>query len=171
MTKIRRYHESDSQAVGILIADTYSEYNLSFVPQAERGPYLGPFQHARSQDQSHQEEIARTVSAPLVFVAEDNDGEILGVLRGRKDRLHSLFVRGDHHRQGIGRTLVERFEQECQQQGGDVIRLASTLYAVPFYQRLGYKKSTGVRRGWSFEGAGLKWQPMKKILRPSQSSL
>jgi hypothetical protein len=60
--------------------------------------------------------------------------------------------------------LVEHFEQECMKLGGKVIRLASTLYAVPFYQRLGYKKSTGVRRGWSFEGRGFRWQPMKKPL-------
>jgi hypothetical protein len=38
------------------------------------------------------------------------------------------------------------------------------LYAVPFYQKLGYKKSTGVRAGWSFAGQDFKWQPMKKIL-------
>ena len=48
--------------------------------------------------------------------------------------------------------------------GGEVIRLASTLYAVSFYQKLGYKKSTGVRTGWSFEGENFKWQPMKKSL-------
>ena len=45
-----------------------------------------------------------------------------------------------------------------------MIRLASTLYAVPFYTRMGYKKSTGVRNGWSFEGSGFQYQPMKKVL-------
>lgn len=164
MIKIRPYQKTDAQAIGRLIADTYGDYNLSFLPEEERGPYLGPFQHARSPDKAHQEEIARTLEAALILVAEDENGEVVGVLRGRKDRLHSLFVRGDRHRQGIGRTLVERFEQECIALGGEVIRLASTLYAVPFYQKLGYKKSTGVRRGWSFQGADLKWQPMKKVL-------
>jgi GNAT superfamily N-acetyltransferase len=162
---IRPYQDTDSRAVGRLIADTYGEYNLSFLPQEERGPYLGPFQYARSQEPAHQEEIARTLQASLVFVAEDDNGEIVGVLRGRKDRLQSLFVRGDRHHRGIGRRLVERFEQECISLGGEVIRLASTLYAVPFYQRLGYKKSTGVRRGWSFQGTGFRWQPMKKNIQ------
>jgi GNAT superfamily N-acetyltransferase len=161
---IRPYRDTDSQAVGRLIADTYAEYNLSFLPPEERGPSLGPFQYARSHEPAHQEEIARTLQAALIFVAEDENGEIVGVLRGRKDRLQSLFVRGDRHHRGIGRMLVERFEQECVKLGGEVIRLASTLYAVPFYQRLGYKKSTGVRRGWSFEGRGFRWQPMKKTL-------
>jgi len=86
------------------------------------------------------------------------------VLRGRKERLASLFVREDHHRRGIGRRLVEQFEQECLRQEATVIRVAATLYAIPFYAALGYRKTTGVRNGWSFEGTGLQYQPMKKVL-------
>jgi GNAT superfamily N-acetyltransferase len=104
----------------------------------------------------------------MVFVAENELDEIVGILRGKKDRLQSLFVRGDMHHQGIGTHLVEHFEQVCLGLGGEVIRLASTLYAVPFYQKLGYKKSTGVRAGWSFAGQDFKWQPMKKLLISSE---
>jgi len=42
--------------------------------------------------------------------------------------------------------------------------VAATLYALPFDLAMGYKRSTGVRTGWSFEGHGLKFQPMRKIL-------
>jgi GNAT superfamily N-acetyltransferase len=101
-------------------------------------------------------------------VAEEGD-EIVGVLRGRRERLGSLFVRGDHHHRGIGRRLVARFESECRRQGVTVIRVASTLEAVPFYLALGYKRSTGVRAGWSFQGTGLRVQPMKKNLRANES--
>jgi len=45
-----------------------------------------------------------------------------------------------------------------------VIRVASTLYAVPFYQAVGYKKTTGVRAMRSFDGSGFEYQPMRKIL-------
>ena len=151
MVTIRRYEEADARVVGRLIADTYSRFNLTFVPPEQLGLYLGPFRHARSHDMSHQEAIAQVIRSAMVFVAED-EGQVVGVLRGRKDRLASLFVRGDHHRQGIGRRLVERFELECLQKGSTVIRVASTLYAVPFYLAMGYKRSTGVRSGWSFEG-------------------
>jgi GNAT superfamily N-acetyltransferase len=162
MATIRPYRASDAERVGRLIADTYSEFNLSFASAEERDRLLGPFKHARSAEQSHQEAIARVISADMVLVAEEN-GEIVGVLRGRKDRLQSLFVRGDHHRRGIGQDLVECFERACRQQGGSEIRVVATLYAVPFYQEMGYKKTTGVRSGWSFEGR-LQWQPMKKVL-------
>ena len=169
MITIRRYRESDAESVGKLIADTYSEFNLSFALSRERALLLGPFQYARSPERAHREAIVQVIRAPLVLVAAD-DGEIVGVLRGgRKDKrqrtvLQSLFVKGDHHRQGIGRKLVERFERECLRRGTTVIRLAATLYAVPFYLAMGYRRSTGVRSGRSFEGSGLKIQPMRKVL-------
>jgi GNAT superfamily N-acetyltransferase len=162
MVAIRPYRASDAKDIGRLIADTYCEFNLSFASPEERDRLLGPFKHARSAEQSHQEAIARVIRADMMLVAEE-DGEIVGVLRGRKQRLQSLFVRGDHHRLGIGRGLVEHFEQACKEQGATEIRVAATLYAVPFYQEMGYKKTTGVRSGWSFDGR-LPWQPMKKVL-------
>ena len=163
--KIHKYKKDDAIAVGQLIHDTYGEYNLSFVSGEARKPFLGPFQHAYSSDPEHQTRIAGLIGAPMVFVAENERGEVVGVLRGRKERLHSLFVCGDYHRQGIGRKLVERLEKECHKLGAEKITLAATLYAVPFYQSVGYKKSTGVRQGWSFDGEGFKWQPMKKALK------
>ena len=164
MIVIRLYQETDAPPAGKLIAATYAAYNLAYLPPQEQAAYLGPFHLADSADPDHQEQIARTLWAPLVLVAENEVGELVGILRGRIDRLHSLFVRGDMHRQGIGRRLMAHFEQTCLAQGGQVVRLASTLYAVPFYESLGYKKSTGVRRGWSFDGENFQWQPMKKIL-------
>jgi predicted N-acetyltransferase YhbS len=164
LTTIRNFQESDAESVGRLIADTYSHFNLSFLPFEQQGLFLGPFRYASSQEQSHREAISRVVKSAVLLVAEDN-GEIVGVLRGRLDRLASLFVRGDHHRQGIGRKLVEHFEAAVQQEGATVIRVASTLFAVPFYLAVGYKRSTGIRKGWSFEGRGLEVQPMRKVLR------
>ncbi len=163
MATIRPYHEADAESVGQLIAETYSKFNLSFATPEELGKLLGPFRHAWSAEPAHRAAIAEVIRSQWVFVAEE-DGEIVGVLRGRKERLGSLFVRGDRHRQGIGRRLVEQFEQECAQDGPTVIRLAATLYAIPFYAALGYRRTTGVRNGWSFEGTGLKYQPMKKVL-------
>ncbi len=163
MVTIRPYCEPDAEPVGWLIADTYSRYNLSFAAPDELAKLLGPFRHAHSPEPAHRQAIADVIRAPVVLVAED-DGEIVGVLRGRRERLASLFVRGDHHRRGIGRALVERFEEESIEQGVGVIRLAATLYAIPFYTALGYRRTTGLRNGWSFEGRGLKYQPMKKVL-------
>lgn len=163
MIIFREYSEQDAESVGKLIADTYSQFNLAYLPSEEMKAFLGPFQHANSPEKQHQEAIANMIWSEWVFVAED-DGEIVGVLRGRKERLGSLFVRGDHHRKGIGRGLVERFEQECQKHAPMVIRVAATMYGEPFYAAMGYKRSTGVRSSRSFEGHGLPIQPMRKVL-------
>ena len=128
MVTIRHYRESDAERVGRLIADTFSEFNLSFASPGERELFLGPFRNAKSVEKSHQEAIAQVIRAAMVFVAED-DGEIVGVLRGRKDRLQSLFVRGDYHRRGIGRRLVACFEQACVRQGATEVRVVSFVRA------------------------------------------
>jgi GNAT superfamily N-acetyltransferase len=161
MITIREYTESDAKEVGLLIADTYSEFNLGFASILELERLLGPFRHARSLDVTHQREIEEILQSPIFYVAH-TEGRIVGVLRGRKERLASLFVSKDYHHQGIGRRLAAKFEAESLSQGVSVIRVAATLYAIPFYLKQGYKKSTGVRTGWSFDGYGLQVQPMKK---------
>lgn len=110
MISIREYTENDSESVGKLIADTYSRFNLAHLSAEEVKLCLGPFQHAWSQDETHKEKIASVIRSEWVFVAVNGD-EIVGVLRGRKERLASLFVRDDHHRQGAASQLVKRFEQ------------------------------------------------------------
>lgn len=160
---IRDYQDADSIAVGVLIADTYSEFNLDFASAEERKKLLGPYHYARSTDPEHRRTIVRVIQSPMCYVAVV-DGEIAGVLRGRRERLRSLFVHKDYHQQGVGRKLVEYFEGESARLGVSVIRVASSLYAIPFYLRMGYKKTTGIRAGWSFEGSGLQYQPMKKVL-------
>jgi len=170
MFTIRSYQKSDAAQVGILIVDTYGNYNLSEMTPEQRAAMLmlGPFAFARSSAPEHREAIADAVEAPSVW---EQGGEIVGVLRGgRVDHrgrtvLSSLFVSEDCHRQGIGRALVEQFEAEYAAQGVTVFKLSATLYAVPFYLSAGYKKSTGVRSMHSFDEAGLPYQPMKKIVR------
>lgn len=174
MITVRHYYPVDAASVGRLIAETYRTFNLGFAPAAEQPALLGPFQFAESTEPIHQAAIVEAIAAPIVLVAEAA-GMIVGVLRGgrvdRKQRtvLQSLFVHGRYHRQGIGRQLVTRFEQECQSQGVTVIKLSSSLYAVPFYQALGYKRTTGVRMMHSFSGSGLSYQPMKKRLRTKRA--
>lgn len=170
MLTIRPYRESDAKQVGVLIADTYSEFNLSELTTERQEAMLGPFLYARSSEPSHQGAIAEAIHAPTVLVAE-LDGQIVGVLRGgRRDKLgrtilQSLFVSGNHHRLGIGRKLVERFEQEYTARGVTIFKLLATVYAVPFYLEMGYRKSTGMRSIHSFEGQGLPSQPMKKVVK------
>jgi len=161
--RIRPYQEEDAKAVGCLIAETYRTYNLSHADPEEQERLLGPFRHAFSDDPNHREAIRSVISSPILYVSEDGK-DIVGVLRGRKNVLASLFVQGDRHGQGIGRKLVEQFELDSRKQGVEWIRVAATAFAVPFYQSLGYKRTTGIRPCRSFDGTDLKYQPMRKVL-------
>ena len=161
MITIRPYQDTDAVQVGQVIEATFGDFNLDYATPEERQQLLGPFRHARSADPDHRAAIERIIQAAIMLVAEDA-GQVVGVLRGRVDRLQSLFVRGDYHGQGIGRRLVETFEQEALRQGATDIRVASSLFAVAFYQRMGYKKTTGVRSGPCFDGDWFPYQPMIK---------
>jgi len=163
MINIRDYQEKDAAEVGLLIKNTFSQFNLDYLPPAEQEAFLGPFSFAGDGDPEHMAEIGRLIQSQFVYVAEDN-GKIIGVLRGRVGRLGSLFVAESHHKRGAGRLLVERFERQILSRGGRVIRVASSLYAVPFYLKMGYKRSTGVRKSWSFNGYGFPIQPMRKVI-------
>ena len=161
--KIRKYREEDSFEIGKLILRTYRDFNLSFANPKQQKELLGPFYHADSHEREHKEKITEVIQAEILLVAEDN-GKVFGVLRGKKDKLQSLFVAEEYHRSGIGKKLVAEFESEVSKSGGEVIKLMATIYAVPFYLAVDYKKTTGVRSMKTFDGSGLPYQPMKKIL-------
>lgn len=50
----------------------------------------------QDRTRSHKVAIAQVIRATMIFEAED-EGEIVGKLRGRKDKLQSLFVKEDYH--------------------------------------------------------------------------
>jgi len=100
MTIIRDYQEQDSIETGFLIKNTYNEFNLSFLDPEERTPFLGPFFNAGSSSPDHLELTKRMIQSDVVLVADDQ-GELIGVLRGRVGRLGSLFVAKSHHYRGV----------------------------------------------------------------------
>lgn len=163
MITIRDFTSGDTHSVGQLIKDTYSEFNLDFLSPEEQVPFLGPFAYAENPSSAQLTELENVIRSEIVLIAEGGN-QIVGVLRGRVGRLGSLFVAKNQQRKGIASQLVDEFEIQIKQQGNEIIKVASTLYAVPFYLKKGYKRSTGIRKSWSFDGFGLMIQPMRKVL-------
>ena len=54
--------------------------------------------------------------------------------------------------------LMKRIEKDLNGKT-NILKVYSSLYAIPFYQKIGYKKSTGIR--WK---KGMVCQPMKKVI-------
>lgn len=99
------------------------------------------------------------VSKESIFFVAEEEKKIVGYIKGNSNMIVNLFVLGNKHKKGLGRKLVLLFEKEAKRRNSRFIKIKSSLYAVPFYQKMGYKKTTGIR---SFHG--LKIQPMKKII-------
>ena len=161
MITIRKYRREDARAVAALISETYSRFNSHEGTKLAVSEYIVSYDPKGKRTEDIHKRFFRT---PNCFVALAGS-RVIGMVRGIENRLINLFVNGDYHRQGIARRLVQRFEKACLKAGFTHIVLRGSLYATPFYESVGYKKTTGVR---NFHG--LKAQPMKKKLRRTDSN-
>ncbi|MEA5468230.1 GNAT family N-acetyltransferase [Spirulina sp. 06S082] len=95
----------------------------------------------------------------VLGVSIDNQpvGLIIGEIYNKDDPaqppiawIHSLFVQPSHRRQGLGRTLLRRIEQELQQRKCQEIRLnyLSSLKTLSLQKLLS-------REGWTSENTGI----------------
>ena len=78
------------------------------------------------------------------FIAESDDGEILGVITGRAyyNEVHigDLIVDKRYRRSGLGSRLVNAVECEYSNKGYDKITLTTFGFQAPeFYKKLGYE--------------------------------
>ncbi len=156
MIVIRKYRSDDARAVAALISRTYSRFNSQEGTKRAVRDYIDSYSPKGRKTKDLHARFSRT---PNCFVALAGS-QVTGMVRGIENNLINLFVDGEYHRQGIATRLVCRLEQACLQAGFSDIALRGSLYATPFYESMGYKKTTGVR---NFHG--LRVQPMKKTLK------
>jgi GNAT superfamily N-acetyltransferase len=154
MINIQDYQPQFARDAFRLIYQTYSEFNHTEGTCEAVGQYLASY----DPDQALPDIERRFSLTPLCFLALDGE-VVVGVIRGNKNRIINLFVAGQYHRKGIATNFIRKFESECIMSHQKEIVLRASLFAVPFYQSLGYKKTTGVRNLH-----GLVVQPMKKKL-------
>ena len=78
------------------------------------------------------------------FVAENEDGKIIGVITGRayQNEVHigDLIIDREYRGKGIGKQLVEAVENAYKGKGYEKITLTTFGFQAPeFYKKLGYK--------------------------------
>jgi len=89
--------------------------------------------------------IPRKITDSQVYVATTADGEVVGWLRyglwyDLIPFMNMLYILEPHRREGLGRQLVERWEQDMREIGFDMV-LTSTQAdeeGQHFYRKLGY---------------------------------
>jgi len=153
--KIRKYQKEDLGQVCELICCVFKQFQSLEGTKDSVEHYLSYYNYKVNGESLN----VAFLSSPIMLVAEDNN-KIVGVLRGKENRLVNLYVIGEYHRKGIGGRLYCEFEKRVLKLGSKQVKIRSSLYAVPFYQRYGYKKVTGVRTGKRF--GSQKYQPMIK---------
>lgn len=157
MIRIRKYKQQDLLQSALLVSETFRKFNFgdnTSEAASDYAAFYNPFLNRKAIK-------ARFDESTPFFVAE-NDGRIVGMLRAVDNRIVNLFVNAKFHHNGIGRKLIQRYEKESIKLGYHNIVLHSQIYAVPFYQACGFKKTTGIRNR-----NGLIIQPMKKLLENS----
>ena len=78
------------------------------------------------------------------FVAEDEDGKVIGVITGRAyyNEVHigDLIIDKNIRRNGLGRQLVEAVENAYKDKGYEKVTLTTFGFQAPeFYKKLGYE--------------------------------
>jgi GNAT superfamily N-acetyltransferase len=152
--RIRTIKPKDVTAACHLIRKTYRHFNYEEGTVEATNEYIEAYNPESNLDALKK----RFKKTPICYVATEK-AEVIGITRGVPGHLINLFVDGEHHRKGIGRKLLSRFEVRCQERGEDLIKTNVSIYAIPFYEANGYKKTTGIRNQ-----KGLKVQPMRKRL-------
>ncbi len=153
---IRKFKKQDTKEVALLAMKTFEKYNGSdFFSKDGITKTLDFFDPTKNTVKELQEKFEKT---PIFYVAEE-DNKIFGMIRGLPNKISSLFVDGTQHKKGVGKKLVQQFEKEAKEKKSEYIKVKASLFATSFYQKMGYKKTTGIRNFM-----GLKVYNMKKVL-------
>ncbi|MGL1893640.1 MAG: GNAT family N-acetyltransferase [Spirochaetaceae bacterium] len=155
MIKIIEYENRYLTPCCKLISDTYKEFNHDEGSKEAVEQYVSYYNPDITQIDILEKSFSRT---PYCYLAIQDDN-VIGIMRGFDGRIINLFVNKEFQNRGIARKLVIKFEEETIKNGITIIKLRASIYATVFYQKLGYKKTTGIRNF-----SGLKIQPMSKDL-------
>ena len=83
--------------------------------------------------------------------------KLIGTASLEKNRILSVFVEPDLHKQGIGRKLVKHLEITAIKEGYNKIEIPSNITAVKFYEKLGYKKIKKIVSAYGIEYKMIKY--------------
>lgn len=134
---IRRARDADKEAIWLI--------RFRAIQEVSR-PYYTPLEIHHWSGSITPEYYAHTMERHELIVAEYG-GKVIGF--GQLDREHgfieAVYVSPDYLRRGIGMKLLETLEQKALDRGCIMLQLCSSLNALPFYERAGYKAEMNVR--------------------------
>ncbi|MFH1432166.1 MAG: GNAT family N-acetyltransferase [archaeon] len=147
---IRKLQKKHAKDVTRLVRDTFSEFVASSFSGKGSIDFLS---------QITEENISRFSEERDGYVAI-SDSSVVGVIMSSQKKITCLFVDKRFQKKGIAAALTRKVETLFKKRGLKSITCRSSLYAVPFYEKMGFKKTRGIVR----HKLGFTYQPMKKEL-------
>jgi GNAT superfamily N-acetyltransferase len=103
----------------------------------------------RGLTESNETAVDLSAVRPLSVFARNESGNVVGGLSGRTwgecCEILVLWVEEASRGEGIGRTLIQKAEEEAARRGCHTVFLVSFSFQAPeFYERLGYEKKYAI---------------------------
>ena len=158
--RLRVYEPGDLEVVFALVART--------IETSYAGVY-GPTAIAHFHEHHTRDEVRRAGEEGCTVLLE-RDGRLLatGTLVG--DHVDRVYVAPEHQGRGLGRRVMAALEQRAREAGVWTIRLAASIPARVFYERLGYRLMSEERHDFP-DGDCLPWFKMVKDLGPDAAEV
>ena len=82
----------------------------------------------------------KAIDSKALFVADDDDSIVgFGHLNLENGRIEALYVSPKYVGIGVGKKILQTLEHVAEQPGSKIVHVSSTLNAVSFYERAGYR--------------------------------
>jgi putative acetyltransferase len=131
MAVIRRAKSEDNDAIGRVHLRAIKEICASRYTSEEIEAWAQP------RKPNH---YVESISNNEFYVAEENGAVVgFGTLNQELGEIEAVYVLPEVVRRGIGLRILRKLEERARELGVKSLRLNSSLNAVPFYKRAGYK--------------------------------
>jgi GNAT superfamily N-acetyltransferase len=131
MVQIRKLRAEDLPVVSDLICNTLLVSNLRDYD----------LQTILELSQSFSEQEIREMAARREFFLYEEEGQLAGVIGLEGTGVYDFFVPPDRQGRGVGRALLGFVEKLALRREIEELHLSSSLTAVGFYERLGYRRT------------------------------
>lgn len=128
---IRKFQPKDARAVSDVIRQTMRESNSADYSMKILEPLIEYFSP----------EKVLLLSKERICLVAEIDEKIVGTVALEDSELCTFFVHPNFQRKGVGTRLIKAIEETAVKNGIKIIRFASSLTGVPFYEKLGYRKN------------------------------
>ena len=139
--KIRRFQESDAEAVSALLAVTLRTTNIKDYSS----------EYIENQIKAHQpQNILERASWTHFYVVCDGEKIVgsgaIGPYWGKTDEscLFTIFVLPEYQGNGIGRKIIQTLEQDEYFLRAKRVEIPASITATPFYRKMGYDYKNGI---------------------------